>query len=559
MCTTMIITKGATLDGSTMVSHSDDDELSDQRIIYVPSQDHPPGSMREVIAGDITYYPRIVSDQRGPGYVLDGWPKTLAIGKIPQVEHTYAYFDGNYGIMNEHNLMIGECTNGAKYQPENPVTEEDAEKNGVHRRFFYSAELSRIALERCITAREAITLMGSLIDQYGYFGTGETLLVADEKEGWVFEMCALPDEQHHSAWIAQRVPDGTVFVAANEFRIREIRPGCEDQIFSKHLLPGLEKVGWADPENGPVDWLSSVSNGEYNHPYYSLRRVWRVLDRLNPDLGLSPWVKGGGYTKDYPFSVAPMNKLTASDIFALYRDHYEGTQFDLSKGIAAGPYGDPNRYVGPYDGNQNNVTADQKLYGAWERPISVFYQGYTYVAQTRPSAPDLTRGVVWFGPDVAYTTCFALFPVKVATLPEAYQSGDPQKFDRSSAWWAFDFVTNWARLNYQRMCNVDIRPLQTNLEEMQIERLKDWDGIMASGGDVKNLTLLCEENANEILTKWWGLADTLIAKYSDGYINLPPTPPQNQEPKAIGYPADWLAHTNYRNGPVNYDMKESSI
>lgn len=553
MCTTMIITNGATADGSMMVTHSDDNELSDQRIIYVPAQKHPKNSLRGVVDGTNDAYPRLVSKQRGPGYDTPEWPETPLIGSIPQVAHTYAYFDGSYGIMNEHNLMFGECTNGAKYQPTH-VSQSDAEKNHKQCRLFYSAELSRVALERCKTAREAVELMGSLLDTYGYFSTGETLLVGDEHEAWVFEMCALPDEEYHSAWIAQRVPDGTVFVAANEFRIREIKEGNPDQIFSKKLLPGLKKVGWADPEKSPVDWLQAVSDGEYAHPYYSLRRVWRVFDRVNPDLGLSPWVSGGGYTTDYPFSVAPRDKLKPADIFALYRDHYEGSQFDLTKGIAAGPYGDPNRYIGPYDGAQNNVS-QEKLYGAWERAISIFYQGYTYVAQTRPHAPELTKGVLWYGPDVAYTTCFAPFPSKVQQLPHAYQIGDPQKFSRDAAWWAFDFVANWARLNFQRMCRVDIQPLQAQLEELQTQQLQAWDDKFKAGGSAKELTTLCERNADHVLKAWWELADRLIAKYSDGYVNAQPSSPQNTAPVPLGYPSEWLGVTDYRDGPVSYDMK----
>jgi dipeptidase len=553
MCTTMIITSGATADGSMMVTHSDDNELSDQRFIYVPAQDHAPGSQRGVADASADPYPRLVSKERGPNYDTPDWPETPLIGTIPQVPHTYAYFDGSYGIMNEHNLMFGECTDGAKFQPAH-VSQSDAQKTKKQCRLFYSAELSRVALERCKTARQAVELMGALLDEYGYFSTGETLLVGDEHEAWVFEMCALPDEEYHSAWIAQRVPDGTVFVAANEFRIRTIQEDNPDQIFSKKLLPGLKKVGWADPDKGPVDWLMAVSDGEYAHPYYSLRRVWRVFDRVNPDLGLSPWVNGGGYTTDYPFSIAPREKLKLSDVFALYRDHYEGTQFDLTKGVAAGPYGDPNRYIGPYDGAQNNVSSE-KLYGAWERAISIFYQGYTYIAQTRPHAPELTKGVVWFGPDVSYTTCFAPFPSKVLDLPRAYQIGDPQKFSRDVAWWAFDFVANWARLNFQRMCRVDIQPLQRQLEDEQARKLQAWDDQFRNGGSARDLTALCEHNANYVFKCWWDLADRVIAKYSDGYVNPPPSLPQNPAAVPIGYPSEWLGVTNYRDGPVTYDMK----
>lgn len=553
MCTTMIITNGATRDGSMMVTHSDDNELSDQRLIYVPAQHHAPGSLRGVVDGSSDPYPRLVSKERGPGYELADRPDTPLIGRIPQVAHTHAYFDGSYGIMNEHNLMMGECTNGARFQPPH-VSQEDAEKTGRHCRLFYSAELSRVALERCMTARDAVTLMGALIDRYGYFSTGETLLVGDGKEAWVFEMCALPDEEFHSAWIAQRVPDGTVFVAANTFRIRDIRPGADDQIFSDKLLAGLAKVGWARPGDGPVDWLRAVSEGEYAHPYYSLRRVWRVFDRVNPDLGLSPWVSGGGYTTDYPFSVAPRTRLTRDDVIALYRDHYEGTQFDLTRGVAAGPYGDPNRYVGPYDGAQNNVS-QEKLYGAWERAISIFYQGYTYVAQVRPEAPALTSGMLWFGPDVAYTSCFVPFPSKVAQLPYSYQIGDPQQYSREAAWWAFDFVANWARLNYQRMCQVDILPLQRDIEARQATVVEEWDRLCAGDCSVVTLTRMCEQNAAGVVEDWWALADRLIARYSDGYLNMPGQAGRPPAPVPLGYPSSWLALTDYRDGPVSYDMK----
>lgn len=554
----MIVTKGATIDGSIIVAHSDDDELGDQRIIQVPAQNHRASSTRKIFKEHYRY-PRLVSNDRGPNYKAPPheppYKETEAIGEIPQVEYTYAYFDGNYGIMNEHNLMMGECTNGAKFQPE-ALSEEVADKLSKHRRIMYSQELSRIALERCKTAREAIELMGDLIEQYGYYSTGETLLVADEDEAWVFEMCALPDEQYHSVWVAKQVPDGDFFVAANEFRIREVKPDADDILYSKFLFPGLEKVGWWNKEDGILDWLPAVSDGEYNHPYYSLRRVWRVLDRVNPDLALSPWVKDG-FTKDYPFSIKPNRKLDLKKVFSLYRDHYEGTGFDLTKGVAAGPYNDPHRFVGPYDGNQNNITEDKKFYGAWERSISVFYQGYTFVNQVRPNAPEPTKGIVWFGPDVSYTTCFVPLPVKINELPKAYQTGSPQKLDNESAWWAFDFVNTLSRLNFKRITEVDIKPLQEELEDMEIKKVELWDETAKKYSEreaIENITAECIENSKEVLNKWWGLSNTLIVKYSDGYINLP----DQDAAIDVGYSAEWLSYTNYKEGPTSYDMRLSS-
>ncbi|QGY42047.1 dipeptidase [Pseudodesulfovibrio cashew] len=552
----MIVTPGASKDGSMMVAHSDDDELGDQRLVFVPAKKQE--GMRNIYS-DAMAYPRIVTDDRGPAYNTPGEPtKPLAqlsyeaIWKLlgRRQETSFAYFDGNYGIMNEKNLMMGECTNGANYEPDpNPKA-----GRGIPQRIFYSSGLSRIALENCATAREAVKLMGALIDEYGYFSTGETLLVGDENEAWVFEMCALPDTRHHSAWVAKRVPDGDYFVAANTFRIRDVIKDDPDHfLYSRHLVPGLKKVGWWDEaKQGTIDWLRAVSPGEYNHPYYSLRRVWRCLDRVNPDLGLSPWVKDT-YTRDYPFSIAPRGNLSPLDVFALYRDHYEGTEFDLTKGTAAGPYGDPHRFVGPYDGNQNNVDKEKKFYGAWERAISVFYQGYTFVCQTRPKAPEATKGLLWFGPDVSYTTVFTPFFSKMLQLPKPYQTGSPQHFSFKSAWWHFDLLGNWARLNFKRMTEVDIKPAQRELERKGLAGVLAMDRAVAGLSEAEarqRITEFSFNQAGDVLNTWRDLTFDLLAKYSDGYINLPGT-----EARAVGYPAQWLNRTGYGNGPTTYDMK----
>ena len=564
-CTTMIVTKGASADGSMMVAHSDDDELSDQRLIRVPA--HPQSGSRTIYT-ELYRYPRINTHDRGPYYYTEGYPLSPALYNLPyeeiwkllgrKTENSYAYFDGNYGIMNEVNLMIGECTNGANYEPEANAMQS----KGNPLRVFYTEELSRIALENCSSAREAVKLMGALIDNYGYFSTGETLLVGDENEAWVMEMCALPDDIYHSAWVAKRVPDGEFFVAANEFRIRFLEKDNPDYfMFSPLLIPGLKKIGWWDEtKDGPVDWLKAVCPGEYNHPYYSLRRVWRVMDRVNPNLGLSPWVDDG-YTFDYPFSIKPTKKLTAQDVFSLYRDHYEGTEFDMTKGVAAGPYGDPYRFVGPYDGNQNDVTKGKSLVGAWERSISIFYQGYTFVCQVHPQKPELVKGLLWYGPDVSYTTVFTPFYSKMSDLPSSFQTGGPQQLNDKAAWWAFDFINSWSRLNFQQITNSDIKPLQQSLENNSVEMIQKLEAEVAGlshQNAIDRLTEACIANANSIVDKWWGLATKIVGKYADGYINLPDGDygtPKVDPVRMVGYSSWWLNKTNYKQGPVSYQMR----
>jgi dipeptidase len=543
-CTTILVTKGATEDGSVFISHSDDDELGDQRIIYVPAADYDPGSKRPVYYDYCCFEVstvRYIGASRGPGYDTPGI-KTEPVGYIDQVAHTYAYFDGNYGIINEHQLMFGECTNGAKIEL----------KQEKGKRIFYSAELSRVALERCTTAREAVKLMGELIDKYGYYGTGETLLVGDKEEGWVFEMCCGTLDERGGLWVAKKVPDGEVFVAANEFRIREVDPNDPDIMYSKDLFDVVKERGWWDPKDGPLDWLKAVSHGEYNHPYYSLRRVWSVMRRLKPSTNFSPWVENG-YTKAYPFSVKPDKKLTVHDVMALHRDHYEGTEFDMTKGPAAGPFGCPYRWIGKYDGAQNNVgDTDSDMWGTWERPLSVFYCGYVFVNQARSWLPDEIGGVCWFGPDKPYLTCFVPFYVGITDLPKSYQTGTTEIFDRTVAWWAFNFVANWAALKFNYM-KEDILAKQREIEEKELalQKAMDEEASKLHKSDPAlakaYLTKKCIENAHDVVSEWWDLADMMIAKYDDGYINIPKTAEE------VGYPEWWLKKNEYDKGPISYE------
>lgn len=547
-CTTILVTKGASADGSVIVSHSDDDELGDQRIVYVPAADHKPGSKRPVYYDVVSFgncTVRYVGTSRGPGYDTPGLPKSEPLGHIDQVLHTYAYFDGNYGIMNEHQLMFGECTNGAKIEPRQKPGE----------RIFYSAELSRVALERCTKARDAVRLIGKLIDKYGYYGTGETLLIGDTEEGWVFEMCGGTPDGKGGLWVAKKVPDGEVFVAANEFRIREVDPDDPDMIFSENLFDVVRQQGWWDPKDGKLDWLKAVSKGEYNHPYYSLRRVWSVMRRLKPSANFSPWVEDG-YTKEYPFSVKPDKKLTVHDVMALHRDHYEGTEFDMTRGLAAGPFGSPYRWIGKYDGAQNDVsTPDQKMLGAWERPLSVFYAGYMFVNQARGWLPDPIGGICWFGPDKPYLTCFVPFYVGMTDLPRSYQTGITTKYDRNVAWWAFNFVANWAGMKFEYM-KKDIIAKQKEIEEMEfamqpaVETAAMELHKRAPRLANKYLTDYSIDNANRVVKEWWKLADMLIVKYNDGYVNIP------EQAEEVGYPEWWLKKVGYDKGPISYKRPE---
>lgn len=554
-CTTILVTKGASTDGSVFVAHSDDDELSDARLVYVPAADHKPGSFRPVYYDAASLGPkpeyhssllrRYVGTSRGPTYNDPSQPQSIPLGEIPQVEHTYAYFDGNYGIMNEHQLMFGECTDGSKLHPD-PVP-------GTL--IFYSAELSRIAAERCTKAREAVVLIGHLIETYGYYGMGETLPIGDTEEGWVIEMAPSP-EGTGGLWVAKKVPDGEVFVAANELRIREVNPDDPDMLYCKDLHAIAQKYGWWEPEDGKLDWLKTVSLGEYSHPYYSLRRVWRLQSRLAPSLDLSPWVEDG-YTKDYPFSVKPDKKLSLRDVMDLYRDYYQGTEFDQSEGVTAGPFGCPYRYLGPMDAGGDTGDPNAKLKGAWERPISIYYSGYSYVCQARGWLPDPIGGILWFGPDEPMSTCYVPFYCGVYDIAPPFYTCETDKISFNSAWWAFNFLANWAAVKYSYIIK-DIQQKQNEIEHAELEGIKmtDQQALELYKTDPEKarelLTTYCKDQGNQVVDEWWKLVWLLVARYDDGYISSP-----EDMAKEVGYPDDWCKTSEWPDGPKTYKkMKE---
>ncbi|MDR1941293.1 MAG: C69 family dipeptidase [Endomicrobium sp.] len=552
-CTTMIVTKGASADGSVFVAHSDDDDLEDQSIIYVPAKDYPAGSKRPVYAsavanGELPRYnafsePRLVDPDRSPDYENKGYARSIPIGHIPQVARTYAYLDGNYGIVNEYGLMFGECTDGAKVG-----NDPDPQK-----RIFYSSELSRIALERCKTAREAVLLIGALIEEYGYYGTGETLPVADSNEAWVIEMAPSP-EGTGGLWAAQRVPDGHYFIAANEFRIRDIIPDNPDQIYGKTLFETVERNNMRSPadKSKPMDWLTTVSKGEYSHPYYSLRRVWRGLSLVAPSLNLSPWVKDGA-TRDYPFSVKPDKKLALSDIKRIYRDHYEGTEFDLTKGVAAGPFGNPVRYLGPKDPSGDVGDPNVKLEGAWERPISMFYTGYVFINQNRPDAPFPLNVVSWIALDTPAESVFV--PLAVAKTPQSYVLGNTSSFDEKSAWWIYNLVSEYSNLKYSYIIkdiNARAAKHEAASEELVNNLVKKLSPLAAQNPQkaLNEYAQALRENAENIRLDWKDFFLELIVKYNQGYISV-----KGDMAQKVGYPKEWLDRTNYKKGPVSYKKK----
>jgi len=531
-CTTIIAGKDATTDGSLFTSHTNDCGYCDPRIAYVPAADHKLGDMRAVYRFTLPY-PRLCCYDRGPTYLPKaGEVAVEPIGYIPQVEHTYAYYDGVYGIMNEHQLNIGECSCGARTRGK-ALPEGEA--------LFDIAELSRVALERCTTAREAIQLMGDLGVEYGYYAGGETLTIIDTEEAWVFDMVASPDENGKSAvWVAQRVPDDEVAVMANQFTIREIDPDDPDNfMYSENIFDLAEEQGWWKPEDGQLDF-----NRVYGRAYdpvrlYSLRRKWRAFDLLAPSKKFQPYVNDT-FTKEYPFSVKPDKKISVRDVISITRDYYEGTPFDLSKGMAAGPFGTPNRY--------RSGGAEKLIEGGnWERAIAMFRADYVQISQTRGWLPDSIGSVMWYTPDIALTSCFMPVYAGSSKLPESFSTGTRSEYNENSAWWVFNFVSNWADLKFSYMIK-DIKAKQVELEDKMFafQPAIDAAALVLHEQDPElaraYLTEYSINNANAVVDEWRELGKFLVMKYIDGYVNVP------KVGQGVGYPLWWLKEVGF--GPL---------
>ena len=489
-CTTAIVTKGASADGSAYVTHSNDDFSSDPSIVYVPAKDHPAGAMRKVYPSAIAWddlpeyacfsNPRLVAPERGEAYDYPQKERTKPLGEIPEVGHTYAYIDSDYGVMNEHGLMLGECTdNSAQLEYLEPK-----EGHGI----FYASELGRVALERCRTAREAIRLMGDLIDRYGLWGTGETLLVADKEEGWVLEMQPTPTGKG-GFWIAQRVPDGEFFVAANQFRIRAIKPGDPDQIFNPRLPDMLKTAGWAAyDKQGNLDWVLSMKAVEDYHPYFALRRVWRALSLVAPSANLPAKVSGWDTTA-YPFSVRPDHPLTLEEIMDLHRDAYEGTAFDRRTGENAGPFALPYRF------------------GAtkWERSITSSSIAYTWIAQVKDGLPC---PIFWLSMSAPKESTY--IPFAVAPMPDAYAKADRTKYDLTKAWWVSQQVSVLTKGYYSAIFPAVLDAAHAG-ERRSMELVES-----VSGQSAEAFAQTLRDNAARVLGEWCELYGNLLAAHDGG-------------------------------------------
>ena len=513
-CTVTAIGKKATVDGSVMTSHTCDGWY-DNRIQVIKGQSFPDGAMTPV-------YKEICHGTR-PNLPLK------KVGEIPQVKKTLTYFHVGYPFMNEKQVMIGEFTWSGR---DELLCEENA--------WMMIEQLEVYALQRASTAREAVQIMGAIAEKYGYADGGESLTVADKNEVWLFEIAGpgplwkQGDKKPGAVWAAVRVPDDSFFVGANRARITEVNPADKDNCMaSSNVFSFAQEQGWWKP--GEKFIFHKVYNPQpYGSPFYAQRREWRMLDRVVPGMKLD------AYKDELPLFVKPEKKLSVREVLALYRDHLEGTPFDLSKGLAAGPFGNPNRFATP-----GGVRPEDRKKFDWERAISMFRCSYSFVSQSRSWLPDPVGGVLWFGEDAPDTTVYVPFYCGNTSVPKSFAEGKRSEFDPNSAFWAFQFVNNWAMLRWDAMMK-DITAAQKSYEDEEFLKQASIEKQAADlykknpAEAVKFLTDYSNANATKVVEGWWKLGWTLVGKYHDGYITEP-----SGKQTSPGYPTEWLKEVGF--------------
>jgi dipeptidase len=496
-CTSILVGKDASTDGSTMTTHTCDCGTCDWTWRHVPAADHKPGSTRKIY--HISQYKTWPPSE---GLKWDLVKNDLTDLEIPEVAHTYAYHHGMFGYMNENQVSIGESTVGCQRKLRNPTPAAKLDLT----------MLTLLAMERAATAREAIQVIGSLAEKYGYgfHDGGEMLAIADPQEVWMFEIMPVgplwtPESGKAGAvWCAQRVPDDHVSVCPNESRIGEIDlENPKDFLASSNVVSLAVEMGFYDPQGGrpfnwkraysPQDQSAASSNGRY-------QRMWRFFDIAAPSQKFKPETPN----MDFPFSVKPDKKLSVKDVMEMTRDRSYGTPYDPVMGIRGGPFKNPNYY------RQTRV-------------IDHGLAEYTTVTQARAGLPDPIGGIVWISFGSQDTSCYMPFYAGVTDLPKSFTFGDHWTFDRNVARWAFDYTDFHVQVAYSEAIQ-DVQAAQAVHEDGAIARISEIDGEALAlhrkkpAEAAKHLTAFCLNNAETVVKAWWKLGDDLLVKYNRLYL-----------------------------------------
>ncbi len=508
-CTNFLISKGASTDGSTMITYAADSHTLYGELYYKPAQKYLPGTMLDIYEWDTGKY----------------------LGKIKQVAETYSVV----GNMNEHQVSIGETTYGGRGELQDPKGIMDY------------GSLMYIALQRAKTAREAIKIMTDLAAEYGYASSGETFSIADANEVWIMDFIGKGPENKGAVWVARRVPDGYVCAHANFPRIHQFPLNDpENCLYAKDVITFAREKGYFSGQDKDFSFVNAYSPPDYGGIRFCEARVWQMFRRVAPNLDLPVEnIIDPAKIKPLPLWVKPEKKLSAHDVMELMRDHFEGTPLDLSKGLGAGPYSLPYRW------RPLTWKVDSLEY-LNERSTSTQQTGFSFVAQARSTLPNPIGGVFWFSVDDTYSTVYVPMYCGIREVPKSFAvgTGSFNQFTWESAFWVFNFVANYAYSRYSDMI-VDIQKVQRELEGKFLAEQPAIDAAAlnlyqkAPQLALDYLTDYSVRTGNETVQRWRKLGEALLVKYLDGNV-------KNELGKVTypGYPEAWRRRIVIEDGEI---------
>jgi dipeptidase len=500
-CTSILITKGASKDGSTMITYSMDSHELYGELSYRPAGVNIAGTMRDIYSGETGKF----------------------LGRVKEAPVTYA----RVGLINEHQLAIAETTFTGRKELEGPAGIIDYDN------------LMLMALERCKTAREAVETMAKIVDEYGYASTGESISIADPNEAWIFEIIGKGKGQKGAVWVAVKVPDGFISAHANLARIRQFPLNdTQNCLYAKDVISFAREKGLFKGDDKDFSFADTYCPADFSGLRFCEGRVWSIFRRSAPSLNLSSdFMKGIKGANLPPLWIKADSKLSVRDVMELMRDHFENTEFDMTKDVGAGPFALPYRWR-PMEWE---LDGQEYLH---ERAISTQQTASVFVTQSRSWLPDPLGGIIWFGMDDSYSSVFVPFYCGIQEIPKAWgkESGSFDQFSWDSAFWIFNWVANTVYGRYKDMI-VDIQTAQRELEGKFIAEQADIEGnaIKLYGQSPLQarqfLTGYSAAQANLVMARWKKLGEFLLWKYLDG--NLHTDKGQSAKREHPSYPDAW--------------------
>ena len=523
-CSNILVTKGASADGSCMVSYAADSHQLYGELYYLKGGFWDKGAMRDVVE----------------------WDTGKFLGRIPQAPVTYK----RVGNMNEHQLIVAETTYGGRH--------ELWDSTGV----MDYGSLIYIALERATTAREAIDVIVSLANEYGYYSEGESFSIADQKEVWVMDLIGKgtmmvngKNVRKGIVWVARRVPDGYICAHANQARISTFPlDDPENCLYAPDVITFARQMGWFDRQDKDFSFCDTYAPLDFSGMRACESRAWSALNILCKGKFTFVDENGGEVTRDaydyidyamgydktkrFPLFVKPAEKISVKNVADAMRDHFEGTPMDMTQDIGAGGNALPYRW------RPMNFEVDGKTY-VNERAIATQQTGFWFVGQSRGWLPDVVGGVIWFGCDDAATSWLTPIYTNTQEVPECFRegNGDILHYSPTSAFWMCNRVANacykaynimaptvrsaideWENAQIANLARTDEEALKIFYSEIKVKKMyvrKNERTRKVADPAPKTKAFITEFSVNtaqEMFDKWVGMEEFLLVKFLDGNV-----------------------------------------